>query len=178
MLEVMASRPPVVPAHDFRSLMAQFPTGVAVITAQDQDGTPWGMTCSSICSVTISPPTLLACLRIGSPTADAVLESGRFAVNLLHDGAQPLAELFASGRSDRFDLVTWMMPDGAAGPHLAEHAHAIADCRVSQAQEVGEHTVVFGEIYNVVHGHEERVPLLYGRRRFLVWNEPQAATAC
>src|SRR5439155_979792 len=47
----------------FRAMMSAFPTGVAVVTTTDADGRPHGMTCSSVCSVTLEPPTLLVCLR-------------------------------------------------------------------------------------------------------------------
>src|SRR6266540_7393763 len=62
-----------VPAADFQALMASFPSGVAIVTATGSDGKPYGMTCSSLCSVALTPPTLLVCMRNGSPTLDAVL---------------------------------------------------------------------------------------------------------
>ncbi|MFE5597687.1 flavin reductase family protein [Streptomyces coelicoflavus] len=90
-----------------RQLMAAFPTGVGIVTAFDAEARPWGMTCTSLASVTLEPPTLLICLRKGSPTLDAVLTAGEFAMNLLHRGARSTAELFASGAPDRFDRVEW-----------------------------------------------------------------------
>ncbi len=53
-----------LPIADFRSLMARFPTGVAVVTTTGDDGSPRGMTVSSVCSVTLSP-----CIRDRSWTA-------------------------------------------------------------------------------------------------------------
>ncbi|MGH3530178.1 MAG: flavin reductase family protein, partial [Pseudonocardiaceae bacterium] len=52
-----------VTPDDFRTLMSVFPTGVAVVTTLGQDGSPQGMTCSALASVTPYPPTLLVCLR-------------------------------------------------------------------------------------------------------------------
>jgi flavin reductase (DIM6/NTAB) family NADH-FMN oxidoreductase RutF len=156
----------------FRSLMAQFPTGVAVVTSADDDNRPWGMTCSSLCSVTLEPPTLLVCLRQGSPTLAAMLDRKTFAVNLLHAGAQPVAELFASGTPCRFDLIAWDFGPSAGGPHLHQAAHAIADCQISNVEPVGDHLVVFGEAYQVTveqASPERRSPLLYGRRQFRSW---------
>lgn len=42
------------------------------------------MTCLSLCSVNVDPPTLLVCLRAQSPTLVAILRCGTFATNLLH----------------------------------------------------------------------------------------------
>jgi flavin reductase (DIM6/NTAB) family NADH-FMN oxidoreductase RutF len=157
-----------LPVVDFRALMARFPTGVAVVTTLDEHGAPRGMTVSSVCSVTLSPPTLLVCLRKGSPTLDAVLELGRFTVNFLHGQAQTVAELFASGAPDRFDLIPWELPPDAGGPHLHEDAHSVADCRVSRTEHVGDHIVVFGEVF-AVSERQDRAPLVYGLREYRSW---------
>ncbi|MFE5584773.1 flavin reductase family protein [Kitasatospora sp. NPDC056531] len=150
---------------DIRPFMAGFPTGVTVVTATAADGTPWGMTCSSLCSVTLDPPTLLVCLRGGSPTLAAVEAAGSFAVNLLHVHARPTAELFASGSPDRFERVVWRGGEGAAGPHLVESAHAIADCSVDEVRAMGSHAMVLGRVCAVSQLRPQQ-PLMYGMRRF------------
>lgn len=154
--------------------MSLFPTGVAVLGAVDGDGRPWGMTCSSLCSVCLDPPTLLVCVRSGSPTLDAVEKSGAFSVNLLHEDARDVAELFASGDPERFGKVAWGLPDAlAGGPHLHDHALAVGDCRVGEVRRVGDHTVVFGRVVRVGVGARGerawRAPLLYGLRRYAAW---------
>lgn len=156
----------------FRAMMRGFPTGVAVVTATDPAGRPWGMTCSSVCSVTLAPPTLLVCLRGESPTLAAILARGAFAVNLLHEGAQETAELFSSGEPDRFDQVVWYLDADAAGPHLREDSHAIADCRIASTLAVGDHVVVFGEAFGVTR-RENFQPLLYGLRRYGRWSNAE-----
>lgn len=160
-----------VSVASFRALMTQFPSGVAIVTTLDGAGEPWGMTCSSVCSVTPDPPTLLVCLRDASPTLKAIQDRGLFAVNLLHDHAQQVAELFASGVPDRFDRIRWDIAPAAGGPHLSHYALATADCRVSRTQQVGDHVVVFGEIMDVSQ-RSGGVPLLYGLRRFSAWPHP------
>ncbi|MER5643633.1 flavin reductase family protein [Streptosporangium sp. NPDC002524] len=159
---------------DFRALMAGFPTGVAVVTVVSADGSPKGITCSSVCSVTLAPPTLLVCVRNASPTLAAVLAARRFTLNLLDHNARPTAELFASGDPRRFERAEWTVDGGACGPHLVRDAHSIADCLVSRADRVGDHTVVMGAVQRVLR-RESRRPLLYGLRRYSVWPEPQEA---
>ncbi|GGU09222.1 flavin reductase family protein [Streptomyces violascens] len=154
----------------FRAMMSGFPTGVGVVTTTGHDGAPRGMTCSSVCSVTLSPPTLLVCLRDGSPTLEAILERGTFAVNLLHEGARETAELFASGNPDRFRMVPWEQETDAGGPHLVRDAHTVADCDVSAVHRVGDHVTVFGEV-RLITGRHGLPPLLYGLRQFRVWSE-------
>ncbi|PSL55842.1 flavin reductase (DIM6/NTAB) family NADH-FMN oxidoreductase RutF [Saccharothrix carnea] len=159
---------------DVRRLMVGFPTGVSVVTAQARDGRPWGMTCTSLCSVAPDPPSLLVCLRRGSPTLDAVLGSSALAVNLLHRDARSTAELFASGAPDRFERVPWLASDG--GPHLTDAAHTIADCAVSAGHAVGDHVVVLAEIVRIT-SLRTPAPLLYGMRRYGAWAEDADAAA-
>jgi flavin reductase (DIM6/NTAB) family NADH-FMN oxidoreductase RutF len=155
-------------SEGFRAMMRSFPTGVAIVTATDPTGQPWGMTCSSLCSVTLRPPTLLVCLRAGSPTLAAIMLGGTFALNLLRDGAKATAELFASGDPDRFDHVDWHLDADTAGPHLREDAHAVADCRVGTTLPIGDHVVVFGETLRVT-SRENCRPLVHGMRRYSGW---------
>lgn len=166
-----APRKGTVPAHQrrYRDLMGAFPTGVAVVTSLDAEGMPRGATCSSLTSVTPRPPTLLVSLRGGSATLAAVTAHGSFAVNLLHSGGQHLAELFSAPESGRFAHTNWRRtPTGL--PHLAEAAFAVADCRVSELIDVGDHTLVLGEVGAI--GRGDGTPLLYGLRRFTAWPHP------
>jgi flavin reductase (NADH) len=161
---------PTIGPERFRTLMSTVPTGVAVVTATDVDGKPWGLTCSSVCGVAIDPPTLLVCLRTESPTLQAIQRSETFAVNLLHQGARTTAELFASGAADRFERVEWSRSPVTTSPHLDGAAHAIADCRTTGTVSVGDHVVVFGQVLEVRHfAGDEPVPLLYGFRRYSSW---------
>jgi flavin reductase (DIM6/NTAB) family NADH-FMN oxidoreductase RutF len=153
---------------DIRPLMATFPTGVGIVMTRGVEGRPWGMTCTSVCSVTLRPPTLLVSLRSASPTLQALLVQSEFALNLLHERARAIAELFASGDPDRFDRVAWHLPAGCGGPHLLDAAHAIADCRVRRTEPVGDHTVVFAEVVRARRQVDPH-PLLYGLRRYAAW---------
>lgn len=165
---------PTAPPIDFRALMAGFPSGVTVVAAFDRQGHPRGMTCTSVCAVSLDPPTLLVCIRQGSPTLEAILERTRFALNMLHVGAEPMAKLFASGAPDRFDEVRWCADPDAGGPHFPDDAHAVADCHVSQVVPVGDHTVVFGIVHRV--SQQSGVPLLYGLRRYSAWSDHDQET--
>lgn len=153
---------------DFRGLMAGYPTGVAVVAAFDPEGQPRGMTCTSVCAVSLEPPILLVCIRNGSPTLEAILKRAAFTVNLLHVGAEPTARLFASGEPDRFDSVRWYAGPDPGGPYFPDDAHAIADCKVHRAEPVGDHTVVFGLVLRISE-HQADTPLMYGLRQYAAW---------
>lgn len=163
----VAEAPVADPEIDLRPMMAAFPTGVAIITATDADGRPLGMTCSSLCSASLTPPVVLACLRCGSPTLAAIRRGG-FTLNLLQSHATPTARLFASGRADRFDLVRWTPGRAGCGPRLTGDAHTIADFAVIAAYPVGDHEAVAGQVLAIEEVTTPE-PLMYGLRRFLSW---------
>jgi flavin reductase (NADH) len=161
-----------VSADDYRQLMSAFPTGVAVVTTLASDGTPHGMTCSSLSSVTLHPPTLLACLRTGSATLEAVRERGSFAVSLLHARGEPAAHIFAAPMPDRFERVVWRAAPGSGLPWLVEDGFAFADCVLVGCLPVGDHTIVLGEVAAVTQAKD--TPLLYGLRRYSPWADVAA----
>jgi flavin reductase (DIM6/NTAB) family NADH-FMN oxidoreductase RutF len=147
--------------------MSSFPTGVAVVTGTEPNGAPCGVTCSSLSSVALDPPTLLVCLKTDGRTLDAVRAREWFSVNLLHARARATAEVFSSPVAERFAHVRWR-PTGTAGlPWLYEDALAVAECAVTGLYAVGDHTVVLGEVAGV--DLRPGVPLLYGMRQFSVW---------
>ena len=107
-------------ADGCRTFMSGFPTGVVVVTGAGADGEPFGLTCSSLISVTLTPPTLLVSVHVRSRTLAAIRCRAAFGVNLLHARARPAAELFASRGSDRFASARWT-PRGRHGlPWLTE----------------------------------------------------------
>lgn len=160
----MADRHHLVTPDAFRGFMSSYFTGVTIITSIDGDERPHGLTCNSLTSVTLDPPTLLVCLDVRSGTLAAVSSRGEFTVNLLDDGAQSTAELFASPKSDRFDQVAWQRTALTGLPWLVEDAFAVAECQVAETLIVGDHAVLFGRVVNVQAGPGN--PLLYGMGAF------------
>lgn len=155
-------------AERFRAMMSGFPSGVAVVTTLDAAGAPHGLTCTSVCSVSLVPPTLLVCLDNRSGTLRGLADNGLFTVNLLHTGGRGAAEVFASPEPDRFARIDWESSPLHGLPALTAHAHAVAECRVTQSVPAGDHTIVVGDVEHVLTRDEDDL-LLYGRRRYGSW---------
>ncbi len=150
----------------FRRLMGSLAAGVTVVTAPAGDG-PRGMTCSSLTSVCLEPPTLAVCLRTASSTRAAALRHGMFAVNLLQGAAERTARVFSTDVPDRFALVGWRM-SGAGLPLLTEDVCAYAECEVVRTVEIGDHTMIFGTVTDsrVLPG----TPLVHARGSYRSWD--------
>lgn len=154
-------------AESFKDLMCAFPSGVAVVTTCDEDGTPRGFTCSSLCSVSVRPPTILVCADNRSGTLAALVRRGAFAVNLLHSRGRRTARLFASGDPERFSRVTWRPSPAWSLPYLVEDAHSLAECALDRTIVSGDHTIVLGHV--VAIDRRPKPPLLYGLRQYARW---------
>jgi flavin reductase (DIM6/NTAB) family NADH-FMN oxidoreductase RutF len=156
----------------FRGVMSCFPTGVAVITAQDGRSQPHGMTCTSLASVTLVPATLAVCLDCGSGTLAAVRASGAFGLNLLRAQARGVAEIFAAPVPDRFGRVPWRAAERTGVPWLIRDACAFAECELAGLWVVGDHAIVLGQVVRAVS--QPDAPLLYGNRTFAAWRADPA----
>lgn len=152
----------------FREVMSAFPSGVAVVTAADTDGSPRGLTTRSFVSVSADPPLLLVSIDRTSRTLPAIRETGAFVVNFLAAGREALSALFASKADDKFERVRWLpSPIAKGAPILAEDAVAYAECLVSQEIEAGDHWLILASVEGgqVLGGR----PLMYYRRSYAEW---------
>ncbi|GAB3854449.1 hypothetical protein GCM10028801_08590 [Nocardioides maradonensis] len=134
---------PLIDPMQMRQTMGRFATGVAVITTE-LDGVPHGMTVNSLTSVSLDPPLLLVCFNHGARTAEAVVERGRFVVNVLARRQQEIALRFAARGEDHFAGL-----DLEYGEHslpVVPNALAHLDCEVERVIEAGDHTVVLGAV--------------------------------
>jgi len=149
-------------ADALRAAMGHFATGVTVVTASGRDR--HGSTVNAITSVSLDPPLLLVCLRSDSHTLAALLESGRFGVNVLHETQQAIARRFAR-RGASWDGVG-RHEGPLTGAPLIDGALATFECAVHDVADGGDHQIVIGRVLAVRHPDEHAPPLLFYRGTF------------
>ena len=154
-----------VGAIDFTEAMASAVTGVSIVTTDGVAGR-FGITVSSVSSVSADPPLVLVCINRRSPACGAVRENGVFCVNLLSTLQRDLANSFAGQRSriEPFDFTGGPWSPGVGGAPRFREAVATFDCVLEQAHEAGSHTLFIGRVVTVVGNAAD--PLLYTRRAF------------
>ncbi len=150
---------------EFVQIMSAFPTGVAIVTTLEPDGTPRGLTTNAVTSVSAEPPILLVCVDRESRTLPALLHSKRFVVNFMRDDCADLCALFASKANDKFAHVAWT-PGHGGMPILHEGAIAHAVCATLEELEIGDHVVVTGLVEAGQRPDPEQIPIVYFRRSF------------
>jgi flavin reductase (DIM6/NTAB) family NADH-FMN oxidoreductase RutF len=148
--------PPPDPAR-FRAAMANLPTGVTVVTAGGRDG-PAGATANAVCSLSIEPMLMLACLDRGSRTLLAVQAADRFGVSVLHDGQEEIARAFATKApvAEKWEGIGWADRDGVPA---IDGALLWLACDLRDVVSAGDHVIVTGEVRDLELG--EGTPLVF-----------------
>jgi flavin reductase (DIM6/NTAB) family NADH-FMN oxidoreductase RutF len=137
--------------------MARLPTGVTVVSAMGPDG-PAGATANAVCSLSIEPKLMLACLDRGSRTLLAVQAANRFGISVLHAGQEDLARSFATKApvADKWQGVDWSERDGIPA---VDDALAWVACELRDVIAGGDHVIVTGEVTALATGSGE--PLVF-----------------
>jgi flavin reductase (DIM6/NTAB) family NADH-FMN oxidoreductase RutF len=149
----------------FFGLMSAFPSGVTIVSTIDERGHPRGLTCTATCSLSAQPPLLLVSLDNRSGTLAAIRSSRRFVVNYLMAGRGDLSNQFASSSADRWKDVAWR-PNRDGIPVLYADTLAHTECRLVNAIEAGDHTIVVGRVEGGRAPAPGTQPLIYFRRGY------------
>ena len=86
--------------HDIRKALAQFATGVTVVTTRAADGSPAGLTVNSFSSVSLEPPLILWSLALKAQSLDTFRTCERYLVHVLAVGQLDVASVFATRGAD------------------------------------------------------------------------------
>ncbi len=127
-----------------RAAFACFATGVTIITALDENGSPVGLTANSFGSVSLSPPLVQWSLRVNSGLHRAFVEANLFCVSVLSHEQEAAARQFSSRAPDRFAEVALVQTAGE--PPLIAEAIAHFVCRKINDVRVGDHELFIGEV--------------------------------
>lgn len=141
--ETLAADAPKVNPSTFRHVVGHLASGVTVVTTRLPEAN-YGMTASSVTSLSVEPPMMLACLNNATPTTLAVARAGRFGINILGQGHGYLAQQFAVPSDDKFCGVS--LTDGVLDVPLLADALACLECRVEEQVMGGTHTIFLGRV--------------------------------
>jgi len=150
----------------YREAMARMGAAVNIITTSGPAGDT-GITVSAVCSVTDDPATLVVCINRSSRQYDTFKTAGIICVNVLAPEHEELSPIFAGQGNlpmpQRFALAKWLRL--ATGAPVLERAAAGLDCIVSQALDVGTHTVFFCAV-QAIHLSNSGAGLVYHGRAY------------
>ena len=148
---------------DYRHALAQFATGVTVVTTRTADGAPTGLTVNSFNSVSLEPPLILWSLSLNAGALPAFRDCSHYAINVLSADQLDLAKRFAARGVDRFAGSPWH-----AGPRdLPVINGSVATLIVNSRNQhlEGDHVIFVGEVteFDVPGG----APLVFHDGRYI-----------
>ncbi|WP_342364175.1 flavin reductase family protein [Terrarubrum flagellatum] len=163
-----------VDSQTFRAAMKTVATPVTVI-ATGEAGMRYGITASSVCSLSDQPPMILACINRNSAILPYIRANGCFSANFLAEAQSALAERFAGITKvygpERFDFGSWGRL--VTGAPVLEDALSVFDCSLDCEHDSPTHAVLIGRVEAIRQGAISRA-LVYARGRFS-FPEPLAA---
>ncbi|MEM5344397.1 flavin reductase [Paraburkholderia azotifigens] len=155
-----------VSAAEFKNALSRAITPVTIL-ATDGPGGRAGVTCSAVCSVCDTPPTVLACVNRKSFANGVIKANGILTVNWLSADQRELSDLFAGvgglSMPERFAKSQWGTL--ASGAPYCKEAMMTLDCHVVDAIEVGTHSLIFARVMATAQA-EGRHPLAYYKRAY------------
>lgn len=150
---------------EFAAGMRKAASSVCVVTTDGRSG-KFGVTVSSMTSVSMEPPSILVCVNKDNFVAAAILENGVFCVNMLREDQSDISDMFAGRQGseiDRFALGSWAQSKTNC-PALVGAA-TVFDCSLAENHSFGSHLVLIGRIVSVVN-HPTSLALVYHDRKY------------
>jgi flavin reductase (DIM6/NTAB) family NADH-FMN oxidoreductase RutF len=149
-------------AELFRQAFRRHAATVVVVTYIDGTGASCGMTATSMCSLSDTPPSLLLCVNKEARAHDEIAEAHWLGVNLLSIGQRPIALQCSRQGADKRLRPDWLMPDPTvdATPRL-RGSLAHLECEVDTTYQAYSHTVFVALIRSVWLNPVDAPPLLY-----------------
>jgi flavin reductase (DIM6/NTAB) family NADH-FMN oxidoreductase RutF len=165
-IEQVANVREEVSALQFRDALSKVASAVTIV-ATDGPGGAAGLTCSAVCPVSDTPPTLLVCVNRSS-AVNQILKANRvLCVNGLRADHVELSQLFAGvgcvPMSQRFAPDRWRRL--STGAPCCKDSLVALDCRVTDVREIGTHSVFFAKVVATLHARNAD-PLIYFRRSY------------
>lgn len=135
----------VIDQDAFRAALRMLAGGISIISTGDLTG-PVGMVASSLVSISAEPPLVGFFVHEASSALAPILQTGRFAANILGEGAQAQIDAFVKRPQglERFASGAWSA--GTLGLPVYDNALAVLECEILATQSYGTHRQIVGLI--------------------------------
>jgi flavin reductase (DIM6/NTAB) family NADH-FMN oxidoreductase RutF len=142
----------------FRETLGHYPTGVAVVTAVTEDGTPAGMVVGTFSSVSMNPPLIAFYPMSNSRSFATLRNAATFCINVLASDQEALCRQMATGGEHKFDGVDWK--PGPLGSPILDGVVSWVECTFEDIREAGDHFIVLGLVQELAV-ERSTLPLLF-----------------
>ncbi len=128
----------------FKQAMAQFPSGVTIVTTIDDSGNKSGFTASAFSSLSLTPPLVLVCLACNADCFDIFNNQNKFAINIIGHDHEDLAFKFATKGCDKFEGGEFVQ--GESGIPVLSNSPVSLECSTANIFSGGDHIILVGQV--------------------------------
>ena len=145
--------------------MANWATGVTVVTTTGRDGMPRGFTVSSFTSVSLDPTLVLVCFDNRVSGLQDFKDSMKFGVNILSESQEDVSRMFARKDTVRPPELYF---EGKLGIPLLRNSLATLECETVAIYPGGDHMIFLGQVQSadLLEAKTGTKPLLYCRGKY------------
>lgn len=151
-------------SHEFKDLMSQVPTCVAVVAASTTDGIK-ACTVSSFVSVDVLDPTVIFVLKNESGTLNEIVANSKFSINLLLDDQDDLSRIYASIDKNSANAIGSDWKKTGDGVPVLTTCKSSLVCQAFTVTELPSATVVFARVMEF-ELRSKNLPLIYYSRTY------------
>ncbi|MFC5728914.1 MULTISPECIES: flavin reductase family protein [Nocardioides] len=154
-----------------RDFFSRCAATVNLITVRDGNVAS-GMTATSVCSLSLDPPSALICVNREARTRAAIAAAESFVISVLSQDQEEVANLFSRPGGNKTIPETLLSDDpvldgiGPEFPVLDGVAGALM-CRLQCAVDFGSHSIMIGLVEAVYKNEADPQPLVYHDRRYV-----------
>lgn len=143
-----------------RNALGRFATGVAIVTALDEQGQPVGLTINSFAAVSLEPALVLWSLDNSSQNLTAFAAASHHAINILTADQTDLSNRFANYNGDRFAGLAYAA--GQGGAPVFPGCCAVFEVANETQLPGGDHTIFLGRVQQFSENSEVSPLLFFG----------------
>ena len=147
--------------EEFRRTLGDYPTGVSLVTARDDQGDV-AMVVGSFTSISLDPPLVGFFPGKKSTSWPRIAQAETFCINVLTDQQADVCNSVMSKSEDAFTGLSWT--DNLRVPRV-DASLCWLTCKLEETYEIGDHFLAVGRVFDI-ETREGCAPLLFYKGRY------------
>ena len=139
----------MVNTKTFRDAWSRYPTGVALVTTIEPDGSVHGMLANGINSVSMDPFLVLLCVDHKRDSFKIISDTCSFTINVLSEDQKFVLDHYLTPKASRTKDTSEFFSFTEHGSAVLESCITTMECRVVTQQVAGDHSVFIAEVEGI-----------------------------
>jgi flavin reductase (DIM6/NTAB) family NADH-FMN oxidoreductase RutF len=148
---------------EFRKALGGFVTGICIVSMANENTSALGITINSFCSVSLSPPLILFCLKHTAESFNKLMAVDYWGVNILTQTQRTLSERATRKGGEIFEVNEYELK--TFGVPILNGSLSSLICKLEDKFIAGDHSIIVGRVMEIYSSTGEK-PLVYYHRTY------------